>query len=203
MSMATHDWRSVPVPERMTALPRDPRGFPIFAMAYRDAAGRAHFTINDEAARRRLIKQDRCSICGRPLLRGRWFIGGDKSAFHRYGAYIDPPNHSECAHYALRVCPYLAAPSYTSLIHGRTKAADDPMILIDQTAIDSPSTTDEVRPELFVAVLARGQRICATEGGCVVVPTRPYIAVEYWQHGQQLPREVGEALCRELGSAPI
>jgi hypothetical protein len=137
------------------------------------------------------------------LLRGRWFIGGDKSAFHERGAYIDPPAHAECARYALRVCPYLAAPSYASLIAGRTVPPDSSMRLLDVTAEVSPETADEIRPALFVAVLARGQRVIRVPAGCLLVPARPYIAVEYWQHGQQLPRAVGEAMCRELGSVPI
>jgi hypothetical protein len=198
------DWRNVPVPDRMKHLPRDPRGFPIFVMAYRDMDGRAHFTVNDETERRRLIAQDRCSICGERLLRGRWFIGGEKSAFsvEPRGAYIDPPMHTECAHYALRVCPYLAAPSYAKLIHGGTLRPNDPTPVIDQTAMDSPSTAAEVRPEMFVAVLARGQRFKRTLAGGVIFPKRPYIKVEYWQHGWQLEREEGEAHCRKLGVKP-
>lgn len=198
MSTGAHssNWQSVPVPVRMALLPRDPRGYPIFAMALRDASGRAHFTVNDERLRVRLISQDRCSICAGRLMRGRWFIGGEQSAFHPQGAYVDPPTHGECARYALQVCPYLAAPTYASLIHGRT--VDDPAVaLVDVTAIVSPSTADEVRPKLFVAVLARGQRVRETEAGLVLVPTRPYITVEYWRHGQKLSRAAGEAICRE------
>jgi hypothetical protein len=194
--------KQIPIPDRMKHLPLDPRGYPIFAMAYRDASGRAHFTINDEAKRQRMIARDLCSICGAPLWRGRWFIGGEKSAFHPHGAYIDPPMHKECAHYALRVCPYLAAPSYAKLLDGATLAADDPVLTINQTAIISPSTADEVRPALFVAVHARGQSSHAAPGGGVIRPARPYIAVEYWRHGEQLAREEGEELCREAGVGP-
>lgn len=196
------DVRKVPVPDRMKHLPRDPRGYPIFAMAYRDADGRAHFTINDERERLRLIAEDRCSICGGKLLRGRWFIGGEKSAFHPHGVYQDPAMHRECARYALHVCPYLAAPSYAKLIHGATLPANDPVKLVDQTALNSPSTVEEVRPAMFVAVHARGQRLRQAPAGCVIVPARPYIAVEYWQHGFQLARETGEAICRAAGLEP-
>lgn len=198
------DWHNVPVPDRMKHLPRDPRGFPIFAMAYRDADGKAHFTVNDERVRRRLIEEDRCSICAQPLLRGRWFVGGEKSAFsvEPRGAYIDPPMHAECARYALRVCPYLASPSYAKLLHGATMRPDDPTLVRDQTAIDSPASAHEVRPEIFVAVLARGQRFKLTAGGGLIFPKRPYISVEYWQHGWKLAREEGEAHCRRLGVEP-
>jgi hypothetical protein len=189
---------SVDIPDRMKHLPRDPRGYPIFVMAYRDAAGRAHFTINDEMMRLRLITRDLCSICGTPLFRGRWFVGGEKSAFHPQGAYIDPPMHTECARFALQVCPYLASPNYSKLLNGATQAPDDPTILVNPTAQISPSTADEVRPLLFVAVHARGQQQRSAPGGnVVIVPKRPYIAVEYWQHGRQLAPERGEAICRK------
>jgi hypothetical protein len=184
----------------MKRLPRDPRGFPIFVMAYLDASGRAHFTINDEDVRQVLIQTDRCSICGQHLFRGRWFIGGEKSAFDPRGAYIDPPMHSECAHYALRVCPYLAAPTYVKLVGGATIPKDDTTTLVSPTAIISPSTVDEVRPVLFVAVHARGQRVVGPLAR-VIVPARPYIAVEYWQHGAQLARAVGEAIMADLERA--
>jgi hypothetical protein len=149
-----------------------------------------------------IIAKDLCSICGQPLHRGRWFIGGEKSAFDPHGAYLDPAMHAECARYALRVCPYLASPTYSKLMHGATVPDADPVVLVDPTKMISPSTADEVRPALFVAVLARGQRVIGTVGGTVIRPKRPYIAVEYWRHGQQLAREFGEALCRERGVEP-
>jgi hypothetical protein len=196
------DWRQLPVPDRMKHLPRDPRGYPIFFMAYRDANDRAHFSVNDSGVRARVIARDLCSICGKPLLRGRWFVGGQRSAFDPHGAYIDPPMHRECAHYALRVCPYLASPTYASLIHGNTMPSDDRALLIDQTEIESPSTAHEVRPPLFVAVHARGQRFHPTPAGGLIFPTRPYIVVEYWQHGWKLAQDEGERLCRMTGVEP-
>jgi hypothetical protein len=170
--------RDVPIPARMAKLPRDERGYPIFVMAYRDQQGRAHFTVNDEAIRRRLVRSDQCSICGGRLLRGRWFVGGARSAFDPHGAYIDPPMH-------------LAAPKYAGLIGGRTIAADDSITLVDQQAIMSPSTANDVRPDYFVAVLARGQRNELMPTGYAISPTRPYITVEYWRHGCRIsePKE--------------
>jgi hypothetical protein len=188
-----NDWRLLPLPPRMRHLPLDPRGLPIFAMAYRDPDGRAHFTVNDEHIRQRLIRLDLCSICGQPLFRFRWFVGGDRSAFDPRGAYIDPPMHDECAHYALQVCPYLAAPSYSKSVAGKTISPHDPITLSSPTAILSPSTADQLRPTVFVAVLARGQRV--TQGATFIIPKRPYVRFEYWRHGAQLERAEGDALC--------
>jgi hypothetical protein len=38
-----------------------------------------------------------------------------------------------------------------------------------------------------------------TQAGGLLLPAKPYIAVEYWQHGERLPHHVGEAMCREVG----
>jgi len=155
-------------------------------MVYRDHAGRPHFTINDENKRQEIIQRDLCSICAQKLLRGRWFVGGPGSAFHERGAYLDPPMHDECVHYALRVCPYLAAPSYGKRIDARTLDPDHPpTILIDPTL-------DPERPEQFVAVMATGQKFILGElvPGVPFVqfvkPKRPYLRVEWWCAGEQV-----------------
>jgi hypothetical protein len=180
---------SVQLPERMQKLDRDPRGYPIFYMAYRDKHGRPHFTINDEVKRQHVIKHDLCSICGEKLLRGRWFVGGEKSAFHERGCYLDPPMHAECVHYALRVCPYMSAPNWSRYIEDSTLAPDDNLA----TCLD-PAMSDK-RPDVFVAVLARGQRKMMGEmvDGPIKVPfvqylkpLRPYIKVELWRRGERI-----------------
>jgi hypothetical protein len=188
------DLRSVPVPERMRHLPRDPRGYPIPWGVYVDDHGKAHFTINLDERRMRMLRASLCSICGRKLLRGRWFVGGPLSAFHERGAYIDPPMHHECAHYALTVCPYLALPSYQGRVDMRTLAPDDPtLITIDNSMLPE-------RPDIFVCAMATGQKI--TQRG-YVVPKRPFLRVEYWRNGAQIehaeavPR-VSERLARDL-----
>lgn len=186
--------KSVPIPRRMARLDRDPRGYPIPYVVLR-AEGRAHFTINDEQRRQECLDRDWCPICGTLLARDRWFVGGALSAFHEQGAYVDTPMHDDCAHYALRVCPYLAAPSYGKRIDDRTLNGDEPNLglFFDDTMIAE-------RPEVFVAVLSRGHDV--TEGG-YLRPRRPYLAVEVWRHGQPVTKAeaveiVKRAVDREL-----
>jgi hypothetical protein len=100
----------------MRGLRRDSRGYPEPWILYRDETGKAHFSIND-SGRVEFAKIDRlCSICGAPLLdqgeKSMWMIGGPMSALHPDGAYNDPAVHRLCGIYALRVCPYLALPSW-------------------------------------------------------------------------------------------
>lgn len=184
----------VAIPERMRHLKVDPRGYAVPFGVMHDANGVPHFAVNDEQERQRSIRDDLCSICGKKLFRGRWFVGGARSAFDPHGAYIDMPMHDECAHYALQVCPYLAAPRYSGEI-GPKKWDAAPktgtFINVDPTMIPG-------RPPLFVAVMAIGQRM--VDGSAVqnyVVPTRPYRRIEFWQHGVELPPSDGYALAAE------
>ena len=110
----------MPLPERMQALDKDRRGLPIPFLVVRDPDGGAHFTINDESKRQRCLKENLCAICGQPLHRGRWYVGGSLGAFHEHGRYVDPPLHRECTEYGLQVCPYLAAPKYTGRLDEST-----------------------------------------------------------------------------------
>jgi hypothetical protein len=194
--------KTFPIPDRMRHLRRDARGFPIFYMAYCDAQGDPHFTVNEEEQRQDCIRREVCSICGGKLMRGRWFLGGPGSAFHQRGCYIDPPMHFECMRYALHVCPYLAMPRWTKFIEGKTLKATDPT----QTLID-PAVEDE-RPEVFVAVMATGQH--QIKGGLgydkvpvaiefvqYIKPARPYSRLEFWQHGARVDYATALTLMRD------
>ncbi|MBO0718882.1 MAG: hypothetical protein J2P55_16335 [Rhizobiales bacterium] len=178
--------KNVPIPDRMRYLPRDKRGLPIPFIVFRDDDGTPHFTINDEQRRRYVLARDRCAICNHALFRGRWYVGGPKCAFDPRGAYLDPPMHHECAIYALKVCPFLAAPRYGTLIDGKTldpdKAADAVIVAHD---------TDTSRPEFFVAVMALGHKI--VDGGCMV-PKRPFRRIEFWRHGECLAIRRGDVV---------
>jgi hypothetical protein len=179
--------KNVAIPARMAHLPLDPRGYPVFFGAYVDSTGQAHFTVNDEVKRIAMIQFDLCSICGKALFRGRWFCGGPMSAFHEQGAYIDMPMHDECVHYALQVCPYLAMPSWRNLSDKMLERIPDAIVAVDRTMIDK-------RPPVFVAVMATGQRMVGSRYERYVRPRRPYLKVEYWQHGRQLDDVEGERL---------
>lgn len=211
--------RGVPIPARMAHLPKDRRGYPVPAMVLVDDGGRPHFQINDERIRQRLIQEDRCVICGTKLLRGRWFVGGHGSAFSQRGLYIDPPTHSECVDYALRVCPYLAAPNYGKEIGDRTmkgRTAAGVVTTVDPTVIEG-------RPPYFVAVMAVGQDYVKAQGQFADIRFEPdhvrYVRhhvssvrqVRVWQHGSEVTdravlaefgRWVVSDLAERYGEAP-
>jgi hypothetical protein len=185
---ATMHINDVPIPDEMAKLDRDPRGYPIPWMVYRDEQGRGHFTINDDRRRDAAIRLGLCSICGGKLQRGRWFVGGPLSAFHPRGAFLDPPLHHACMRYAVQVCPFLAAPSYAKRVDAKTLSKNDTtMMLLDPTSIAR-------RPMLFCAVMTTGQKLVGHPLSPNLVPHRPYRRVEYWRHGVRLSDDEGEAL---------
>jgi hypothetical protein len=65
------------LPARIAQLPNDKRG------------------INDDRKSWRALKERLCPICGGPLGRWKWFIGGPLSAFSEHGWYLDLPGHHE------------------------------------------------------------------------------------------------------------
>lgn len=178
--MSARDVAAVEVPWRLRVRPKDARGYPIPFIVFVDAKGQPHFQINDAIKLARCIREDRCPLCGQELGRLRVFIGGVGAAFHEHGAYLDPPTHRECASYALKVCPYLAAPRYGRRLDGRTLSdASEPMVLIHD------DTVDDARPELFVAVTSHATR--RVPGTDYVRPAKPVRGVTYWRRGASVP----------------
>lgn len=183
----------------MRKLPKDRRGYPIPYTVLIDDKGLPHFAINEEGRRQRVIKKHLCPICGNKLLKRRASVGGPLSAFHPQGSYIDPPMHVECARYALAVCPYLAAPSYSKRLDAKTIKKDsfnDPRQVL--LAVDP--TMDPNRPQLFVMVTHTHEVYVKVSTGVIkyVVPVKPYFAVEYWRQGARLPDDVGEAEAKQV-----
>ena len=186
------NWKSVPIPKKMNAMRRDKRGYPIPFIVVTGEDGTPYFTANHEPRRLRCILENRCSICGTRLDSSVWLVGGPVSAFHEFGAYRDPGLHHECMEYALRVCPYLAAPRYMGRIDDANIAYDNlpagVIGFLDPTMI-------AVRPDVFVAVGARRQIV--TPGGENVRPSKPYVAVEFWREGERISAEAAEPMLAE------
>jgi hypothetical protein len=99
--------RSVPIPVRMSKLPRDHRGFivPKF-VAFID--GKPDFRVIDTPFFVAAVKHDLCWLCGEKLGRYKAYVIGPMCAVNRTTS--EPACHRECATYALQVCPFLAQP---------------------------------------------------------------------------------------------
>lgn len=118
----------------MRTLERDRRGYPVPFIALRDKSGKPQFTINDGRKCATARGKHLCTICGRRLAHDTWFIGGSRCFLYENGAFLDGPVHNECGEYALKVCPFLAMPRYTTLLADRPLNPDhapDGMALVD------------------------------------------------------------------------
>lgn len=186
----------IPIPDQMRHLKVDPRGYAIPWSVVMDTGGTAHFAIADEEKRRKAINHSICSLCGKGLPMKRWFIGGAKPAFHPMGAYLDPPMHRVCSHYALQVCPYIAAPSYAKEI-AMVKAKARQEFLPPECAViltDENSAPGRPPGDLFVALSSIGTTVIPD--GPYAKPKLPYKDLEFWLHGKEISMDEGVAIIR-------
>lgn len=97
----------VPMHDRIKALPRDHRGFPVpWFVDYVD--GKPYFPALDARKLRVAVKQSRCWICGQMMTGWKIFVVGPMCVANRISA--EPPCHLDCAQYAVRVCPFMVNP---------------------------------------------------------------------------------------------
>lgn len=186
-----------PMPERIAALPRDERGYPIPWNVLRAKDGTPIFTVNDADKHLFALVESICPLCGQRLGKHKWFVGGPRSAFDPNGRYFDLPGHKECVEFALRTCPWLAAPNYRHRIDILPSAqAKTDAVLVDITQIPE-------RPLLFVAVCSARVNVQDNGPGVLpyVWPGKPFLGVQYWQLGVQLSDAEGERLVKSLGLA--
>lgn len=174
----------VAVPERMSHLPVQ-NGYPVpYIVHFDEGSERAFFAINDYDKVVECIEDRKCSICGQEHDETVTFVGGWQSAWHENGAYIDPPVHRECAEYALQVCPFLAAPSWSrSIADAQARRATElspGMMTVDNTMIPG-------RPEFFVGVETTGFAYKSQGyGSHVLVPDKPFVSESVWKFGLQI-----------------
>lgn len=176
--MMTQDRMAVPIPRLMRTLERDERGYPVPFLVWRDKDKRPHFTINDHTKIARCQRRFLCAICGKRMKDGYWFIGGARCFLHRLGAFLDPPVHLDCGEYALAVCPFLAARSYTKRIDARTVR---PGTVPDDIALVRHEGMLPLLPGRFGLGLATSYRLTTT--GAHVVDDWQY--VEWWRNGER------------------
>lgn len=185
---------AVPLPKRMRTLARDARGYPIPFIVVIDRTGNPQFTINHgdrlHDCRTKLL----CSICGKRLDDGMWFVGGSRCFVHDHGAFVDPPVHRECGVYALQVCPFLAAPGYL-------KRIDDAKLpeggLPEGMAMLCTEGMPPAQPERFGFGQALRCRYVRPSPGEVLHVVDHWHYVEWWRFGESI-NAPDAALVREL-----
>lgn len=170
-----------PLPRRMRTLERDRRGYPIPFVVVRDKTGEPQFTINDHEKVLACVNKKLCALCGKRCDDGFWFVGGSRCFTHSHGAFLDPPSHQDCAEFALRFCPFLAAPSYGRRIELRKLA---PEALPDDMVIAIDESMKVERPDRFGLGKARGYDYFGSIPVDRIFVVSQWRFVEYWRHGQ-------------------
>jgi hypothetical protein len=179
----------VAMPERVAALDRDKRGYPIPFVVFREADGTPDFVVNDAAKTWRCALDMLCHVCGTPHGPNPWFGGGPGNALLNgdVAVYIDGPMHHECLHYALQACPHLAGKLLkpVQLQAVQQRLAGQGVRTVDNTVVAGV-------PAVFVAVQAWVYRVDRRQEHLVYEVLKPFRKTEYWAHGAMLPRDEGE-----------
>jgi len=182
-------FKQYPLPPELEHLPRDKRGMIIPYIVLIDKDGNPQFKINDEEKNLFCLTNRICHICGKPLKREFWFIGGQLSAFHPQGAFNDGAVHKVCGEYALRVCPYMAYSQYKAVDEAGTLAlAERVKEAIPGRVLYNPTQSME-RLAFFCFVKAKDYTINThPELRMVrtVRPTKPYELIDFYLDGQRI-----------------
>jgi hypothetical protein len=170
------DLKSVALPLRMRALARDARGYPIPFNVAIGTDGVPSFKVQDVAKISYCLKFRACAICGKRMSRELAFVGGPLSIANRM--FTDPAMHADCARYALRVCPMLAAPSFAYARRTGDVAGHVPNVESDLVSTE--------RPDRFGLGVTHDFELVELQGE-LVIRAEPFEAVEWWRGGQRLP----------------
>jgi hypothetical protein len=191
MSVVQRRLADIPLPKLMRTLSRDDRGYPVPWIVLRDKTGRPQFTINDVLKVEECSRKGLCSICGKRINLHRlwpgtvnieaWFAGGSRCFLHPQGAFLDPPAHYECLEYALKVCPFLAARSYSKRLDDAKLA---PGALPDGMALVRTEFMQPRLPERFGFGLAFDYRRIQVDLGQTIYVVERWQYVEFWKQGE-------------------
>jgi len=182
--------QSVEVPKALRKRPKDRRGYPIPFIVFRDANKRPHFTINDQRRVVHVIRKKLCGLCGEKLKDGAWFVGGSDCFTSPLGAFIDPPMHEDCAKYALQVCPFLAAPSYSKRIDDRTITPGAVPLGTAIVATDDGQMPARQPPLFGLGQCAAYEAVPTGPGQFILRPVaiagQSWMQLEFWKDGERV-----------------
>ena len=188
----TNPVNDVPIPFNLSKNDRDRRGFPIPFIVYRDKMGVPHFTVDDVGKLDTVLANKLCGLCGKPLKLGQmWLTGGPASSFQEDGIFTTPHAHQDCARYAIQVCPFLAAPTYSRLIEARTLKPD---AMHDTVQVHNDQIAPP-RPLFFVLARTSGITLIDADDGSgkkYILPRRPWKDIEFWRNGQRITQDEAE-----------
>ena len=122
--------------------------------------GTPDFRVTDEAKRMAILKYRLCGLCGEPLGKFQFFVGGAKST-----AFYDPPSHLDCAIYAMQTCPFIVGRiTYATEQSIKDRHEGEPV------AIQTDPTFSSKRPDYWKVVKASGYKLLVQGQSIIMVP---------------------------------
>lgn len=96
------------LPERMQKLPIDARGYCVpWFVEWID--GKPDFRVMDSRKFLQAIRFNKCWLCGEVVGKNKTFVLGPMCTVSRTTS--EPPSHYDCAHFAVRACPFMILPT--------------------------------------------------------------------------------------------
>jgi hypothetical protein len=176
-------WRDISrikVPLYMKSLPRDDRGYPIPYGVTVGTDGKPDFRVIDEAKLVLCIKERRCAICGKVMNGPMAFVGGPRSI--QGHLFTDGPMHPPCAHYAIQVCPFLAAPKFAYARHINAPAGH---------VTKTNELVSDNRPDVFgIGVTAGFQVVLIGEDDFALQAGAWLRPVDWYRNGENVNEEI-------------
>lgn len=169
-----------PLPARMERLRIDARGYPVpWFVAWHD--GKPDFRIVAGSKFMHAIRFGACWICGEPTGVKKTFVLGSLSTISR--STIEPASHYDCAHFAVRACPFMLLP------RSQYRTADLP----PGTRPASGHLTDR-NPGVNALWTTSNYQLWGTEDGRMIQVGFP-LAVEWYREGRRATRaEIMESI---------
>jgi hypothetical protein len=172
------------MPDRIKALPRDHRGYPMPWFIHRTASSH-DFRVIGAGKIEQALALNLCWICGHSLGRNKTFIIGPMCSINRRSA--EPPSHYSCAVYAAKLCPFLSKPRM------RRNEKDMP-----EDATPSPGKMVLHNPGVACIWLTRNFRVIPVDNGSLFAIGEP-LEVRWLCQGREASRgEVVSAIDKGL-----
>ena len=174
-----------PLPSRMMRLPRTAAGLPIpYFVA--TVNGKPDFRVADADKMPKAIKHRICWLCGQPMGRFMCFVVGPMCVVNRISS--EPPNHLDCAEYAVQACPFLTRPHAAR----REGGMPDDRYMAGEAILRNPGVTVIYTVRRFTTFRA---------GAGILFDMGEASSVSWWSHGRRATRE--EAVQSIASGMPI
>jgi hypothetical protein len=166
-------------PDRIAMLPLNEKGYPIpwFVGLHN---GVLDFRFMDGEKWRRAVQGKLCFLCGCRLGRYMTFVAGPMCGINRTSA--EPPNHIDCAEYAVKACPFLTLPKAKRREAGMPEDRNVAGKMIERN------------PGVTMLYTTKSYKVYNVENGALIEMGEPY-RVDWYSEGREATRaEVDESI---------